>query len=204
MCVCVVSGYSWHRAAADVRGNLEPRETLSDVLQSIMGKFAVIELEWTSMTQWSVLSWHKHKHTHTYTQTQTAFFSYSFDFLGHIFCVIIRFTLTEAKKRKLCWKKNCLSCKALTDFTFKINSRRPVVPFLPFPFLQCLLYRRLLCMRSFKDSKILKVKTLKVSVPTDAPLSHRNHCSRNASSVVMPFNSVTLWHHITSQSYTFA
>lgn len=50
-----------------MRGNLAPREMLCDVLQSIMGKFAVTELEWASMTQCSVHSWHARTHAHTRT-----------------------------------------------------------------------------------------------------------------------------------------
>ena len=56
--------------------------------------------------------------------------------------------------------------------------RQPIMPFLIFSFLQCLMY-----------------------VLVQAPLSHRKHCSRNASSVVPPLITwlcdITLCHRVT-------
>ena len=42
------------------------------------------------------------------------------------------------------------------------------------------------------------------STPTEAPISHRKHCSWNTSPVAPPFNSVFLWHHTVSACHTFA
>ena len=44
---------------------------------------------------------------------------------------------------------------------------------------------------------------LHFSTSTEAPISHRKHCSWNTSPVAPPFNSVFLWHHTASHICIF-
>ena len=72
-----------------------------------------------------------------------------------------------------------------------------IVSFRFIPVLQCVTY----ILVSVKDL-VLEVQKVKVG-PTEAPLSHRKHCSWNASSVVQHFISLTLWHHTEWLSHIF-
>ena len=92
----------------------------------------------------------------------------------------------------------CVVCQVWTqehqavDMASRSIKRHLLCFFMFFPLLHCVLYVCICCA-----CKRVRVK----SAPTESPLSHRKHCSWNASSVVSPLIlwlcDITLCHRVT-------